>query len=153
MSFATAVGPGACVKRDGDFAVACGHGQLLIQMNRAAEWPQGLSLEQAAEAASTTLVNVLWPSGATVPDEARAITLVRLYDRMGHEARTASLLGNDGAGKVLDQFKKRRFFGSEPKQRDITRAISLMVLLDSMSMDRRRSALKKLFVVGLGAKT
>lgn len=140
MNSMTVIGPGATCDEPGAFVVVCREDgeTLVISEDGEARWAGEITLKQAAAGAAKTLVNTLWRDD--ISEEARAVALVRLYDRIDHDAREASLKGVAGAERTL------AYFGL--KSDGVTRAISLLRVFDHMDGEARRKALETLMLVG-----
>ena len=150
MKNVTAIGPYAYVHKSGDFGVTIredGECLTISEDPLNSTWIGEMSLKQAATGAALTLVGHLWrPS---VSDAFRAVVLTRLYDRMDHYARAASLKEVVGADKVLEGWAS----GFDPDDDDAApRAVPLLLAFDGMTEQERRQALETLIVVGLDAQ-
>lgn len=143
MNSMTAIGPGATVNVPGDFVVTIRRdGELLtIGEDGGACWVGEMSLKQVAAGAAKTLTDELWKP--YVPEEARAVVLTRLYDRMDHESRVASFDGRDASGAV----RALQCFAHGAS--DEERAISLLNAFDGMTDEDRRLTFESLLLVGL----
>ena len=149
VTLMTAVGPGASVDKPGDFAVSIREdGEFMtITQDGEASWIGEITLRQAADGAAKTLVKSLWGNG--VSDEFRALALVRLYDRMDHDAREASLNGAMFAKEALALFCGRPpMLVTEPTEEDVERSVALLRVFDGMDSYDRRKALETLILVG-----
>ncbi len=150
-SLMTAVGPKATVDKPGDFAITISDDGdcLTIDQDGEARWAGGISLRQAADAAANTIVKALWGDENT-SDAARALCLVRLYDRMDHDAREASLGGARHAKEALAHFRGRPpMLVVDPTDKDVARSIALLKVFEALNSVGRWSALNTLILVGL----
>jgi hypothetical protein len=140
VSFMTAIGAGAHVVNDGDFAVAINADGdcLTIDADGEARWAGAISLKQAAAGAAETLVRELWKP--EVSDAARAVALTRLYDRMDEESWRESLVPSFSARALA------LFLDGASNE---ARAIALLTAFDRMSEEQRKKALETLILVGL----
>ncbi len=150
-SLMTAVGPGATVDKPGDFAVTISQDGdcLTISQDGDSAWAGGISLRQAADAAANTIVKALW-GDENVSDAARALVLVRLYDRMDEDAREASLGGSRHSKEALARFKGRPpMLVVDPTDEDVKRSIALLRVFEDLNSLGRWSAINTLILVGL----
>lgn len=150
-SLMTAVGSKATVDKPGDFAITISDDGDCLTINKhgSAKWAGGISLRQAADAAANTIVKALW-GDENVSDTARALVLVRLYDRMDEDAREASLGGARHAKEALAHFKGRPpMIVVDATDEDIQRSVALLRVFESLNSVGRWSALNTLILVGL----